>query len=54
MSLIVIVLMLCDHPVIAGVLTIVAFLVLDLVYGEDDPGDGGPHGWTYDPRDYTP
>lgn len=40
-----------EHPVITAVALIAVFAALDLIWGDDDPGDGGPHGWTYDPRE---
>jgi hypothetical protein len=36
------------HPVAFG---IGAFLILSFALADpNDSGDGGPHGWTYDPR----
>lgn len=40
-----------EYPVATAVVLIVLFAVLDLIWGEEDFGDGGPHGWTYDPRE---
>ena len=38
------------HPVATVVIGLIVMFILGVATSDDIDDDGGPHGWTYDPR----